>query len=337
MIFWLIISTVVFFTSWRLTLATQSHAIKNDLLDHPDNRSSHKIPTPSGGGIAIVATYLSSLAGLWFVGSLDSQLFIALFAGGGLIAAVGYWDDRSPLPAKVRLIAHFLSAAIAIIALQVWSLEYPWNTWLPVWVNVPLLSLGIVWMVNLYNFMDGIDGIAGIESISTALVLLIFSLYLGQSELAILMLLLAASSAGFLRCNWPPASIFLGDVGSGFLGFEFAVFAVASEAKFELPIWVWLILLAVFFIDTGVTLVRRMLSGEVWYRAHRSHAYQILSRRWGSHKRVVFSVLVLNLLWLTPLSALALYLPDYWFVLLGVAVLPLLIIAILLKAGDQSV
>ncbi len=337
MIVGLIISVLVFFASWRITLAARSHAIKNDLLDHPGDRSSHKVSTPSGGGIAIVGTYLFSLAGLWIYGWLDTQLFIALFIGGGLISAVGYWDDRSPLPAKVRLIAHFLSAVIAIIALQVWSLEYPWNPWLPTWMNIPLLLLLIIWMVNLYNFMDGIDGIAGIESVSTALFIFLFAIVSGQPELATLMLLLAASSAGFLLCNWPPASIFLGDVGSGFLGFVFAVFAVASEAKFEVPIWVWLILLAVFFIDTGVTLIRRLLSGEVWYQAHRSHAYQILSRHWGSHKRVVLSVLAINLLWLAPLSGLAFYWSDYWFVMSGVAAFPLIMIAIIVKAGDQSV
>lgn len=336
MMLWIGIAGLVMFSSWWMTLLIRRHAIKHQMLDHPGERSSHINPKPSGGGLAIVIAFLSSLVGLWVSGWLDSKLFAALFLGGSLVAIVGYWDDRSPLPAKVRFLVHLVAVVIAMVCLQVWTLALPWNHWLPLWINFPLTTLLMIWMVNLYNFMDGIDALAGMQAITIAMVILVIALISGRSELAVLMLLLAASSAGFLICNWPPASIFLGDIGSGFLGFQFAVLAIASETKFGLSVWVWVILLAVFFADTGVTLIRRIFIGEVWYQAHRSHAFQIMSRRWGSHLRVDLAVLGFNFIWLAPLSLVAVYYPKYGVLMSGVAALPLIWIALKVRAGDPS-
>jgi Fuc2NAc and GlcNAc transferase len=162
-------------------------------------------------------------------------------------------------------------------------------------------ALGIAWTVNLFNFMDGIDGIASAEAVFISW---------GGAWLAPLMGSAAAVPAvgctfgavccGFLVWNWPPARIFMGDVGSGYLGFVLVVLALAATRENPAALAVWLILGGIFFCDAFVTLVRRLARGERLYQAHRSHAYQWLSRRWGSHRSVTLAVVCVNLGWLLP-------------------------------------
>jgi Fuc2NAc and GlcNAc transferase len=150
-----------------------------------------------------------------------------------------------------------------------------------------LLSvLGIVWAINLYNFMDGIDGIAAAEAIVASLAGAGLLLWQGQGDLASISLIVAGASAGFLVWNWEPARIFMGDVGSGFLGFVFGTLALASERRGAMPALVWILLLGLFFGDATVTLLRRMLRGERWFEAHSNHAYQRLVRAGLRHRTV---------------------------------------------------
>src|SRR5690606_7293985 len=133
---------------------------------------------------------------------------------------------------------------------------------------------GIVWMINLYNFMDGIDGIAATETVMVCALAGILLLASGASIIAWTAWALAAACLGFLRWNWAPAQIFMGDVGSGFLGYCIAMLAIVSSREGSFPLWVWLILLGAFVVDAGVTLLRRMKQRLKWYEAHHSHAYQ---------------------------------------------------------------
>jgi Fuc2NAc and GlcNAc transferase len=194
----------------------------------------------------------------------------------------------------------------------------------------------LVWLLNLYNFMDGIDGIAAAETVSVAGSAAVLLMAAGEWEIAVWLACLAFSSAGFLFWNWPPARIFMGDVGSGFLGYELGVCALLTASAGWLSIWTWIILLGAFLTDASVTVLRRMLRGDRWYAAHRSHAYQHAARRWGGHRKVTLAVIIVDLAWLLPLAVLSESFPHAapWLVL--VAILPLAGLALALGAGKAA-
>jgi Fuc2NAc and GlcNAc transferase len=184
--------------------------------------------------------------------------------------------------------------------------------------------VGIVWAVNLYNFMDGIDGLAAGEAVSVGAVAAVFLWLTGAPGLAALSLLLAAAAGGFLVWNWHPARIFMGDVGSGSLGYAFGVMTVASERAGAVPAAVWLLLLGVFFGDATLTVLRRLARGEPIFRAHRSHAYQRAPLAGLSHARVTSTVLLLNAV-LALLAGAALLRPRLLLPAVGVAIAVLLV------------
>ena len=265
-----------------LTEIIRRYSIKNDLLDTPDFRSSHSIATPSGGGLSIVICFLGALA--FSTSLLDNTLF-AFIGSGILIATVGFCDDRNSIAVKWRLLSHFIAA--------IWILY--WFGGLPEfeiiglsinlgWFGFVIAAFVLVWLLNLFNFMDGIDGIAASETIYVAFAGAYFSWLNGLEDLSYISLILAASTMGFLILNWAPAKIFMGDVGSSFLGLMLGTIIYANILKGS-SVWIWLILLSVFLIDSGVTLVRRIINGDKWYMAHCSHAYQHAARKWG-HKKV---------------------------------------------------
>lgn len=283
-----------FVTSLLLTGLVRRYALSRSLIDRPNERSSHSIPTPRGGGLAIVVVVLGGVAALAFAEMLPAVTAIALGGGGTLVAAVGFVDDRRGVPAQVRIGVHLLAAGWAVwwlggmneLTIGAFRVHVGW-------AGSFLALATIVWATNFYNFMDGIDGLAAGEATSAGLGA---ALLLGGSgsPLASVTLLTAAAAAGFLGWNWPPARIFMGDVGSGFLGFLFAALALASENARELPALVWLILLGAFFADATITLVRRMVRGERWYAAHRTHAYQRAVQAGWPHRRVTLLVLLVN-------------------------------------------
>ena len=170
------------------------------------------------------------------------------------------------------------------------------------WSAQVFAALLIVWLLNLYNFMDGIDGIAGIEAVTVGAGCAVVAFVVGYPAGAIACLLLAAASAGFLAWNFPPARIFMGDAGSGFLGVVFGVLAVDASRQTPELLWSWLILLGAFIVDATVTLLRRLIRGERVYEAHRSHAYQHAARAIGKHRPVTLAIGAINVLWLLPLA-----------------------------------
>ncbi len=202
------------------------------------------------------------------------------------------------------------------------------------WVGFALATLGIVWMLNLFNFMDGIDGIAASESVFIAAAgALCVAVTSGTSGMVEISLLVGAASLGFLTWNWPPAKVFMGDVGSGFLGYVFGVLIVTAAGVDAAAFWSWLIVSGVFLVDATVTLVRRAVRGERVYQAHRSHAYQRLASRWRSHRRVTIASIAVNVVWLLPCSLLAARRPDLAAWIAVGALAPLLGIVIALGAG----
>lgn len=322
-----------FGAAWLMTWGVRRYALAHNVLDLPNSRSSHKVPTPRGGGMAIVVTCSLALVVLGVSGLLAPSALFALLGAGTLVALIGFLDDHQPVAARWRLLVHFLAAA--------WGLF-----WLGGMPEVRVLGLGalsgwlwsllglvyLVWLLNLYNFMDGIDGIAGVEAICVCLGGALLYVLAGHHQMALLPLLLALASAGFLFWNFPPARIFMGDAGSGYLGLLIGLFSLqAAWVAYEL-LWSWLILLGVFVVDASVTLLRRLLLGVPVYQAHRSHAYQHASRQFGRHLPVTVAVAVINICWLLPLSLWAAQGQGGLFILL-LAYVPLVLLAFWYRAG----
>jgi Fuc2NAc and GlcNAc transferase len=194
----------------------------------------------------------------------------------------------------------------------------------------------LVWLTNLFNFMDGIDGLAGMEAVCVSVFGGILLFHGGLASYSQLFWLLAAASLGFLLWNWPPAKIFMGDVGSGFLGFTLGTLALFSSSSNSGLIWPWLILLAAFIVDATVTLLRRMFSRARWYEAHRSHAYQHAAQAWASHTKVTLAVAVINIGWLFPLAWAASRFPQAAPAFAVVAAVPLVFITLQFEAGREQ-
>ena len=267
------------------------------------------------------------LAFLYAAGSLAPPLASALILGGLCVAAVGFWDDVRSAPILVRMIVHLGAAALAVYCLGRTSHGGA--------AGLLLTVLAIVWFLNLFNFMDGIDGIAASEAVfvlSGAAVLSVFVARCSVEQVGP-QLLAAAACLGFVRWNWPRAAIFMGDVGSGYLGYAIAVIAIASAQAGAINIYAWIILAGVFMVDATVTLTVRSLRGERIYQAHRTHAYQRLARRWGSHLRVTVSVVIVNIVWLFPCAALAVRFPGAAPGICIMALAPLALCALLIRSG----
>jgi Fuc2NAc and GlcNAc transferase len=308
------------------------------LLDVPNARSSHAVPTPRGGGAAIVLVTTAGVIAGALRGEIAPGLAIALAVGGTAVGLVGFADDRGSLPAGVRLGVHFGAALVALkclgglppLLIGAHLLDLGWTGYV-------LGSLGIVWAVNLFNFMDGIDGIAASEALFVAAAGSMLSLVTnGAPGVSFIGLVFAAACGGFLLWNWPPARIFLGDVGSGYLGYVIVVLAVAATRDNPVALWVWLILGGAFFVDATVTLARRILRNERVHEAHRSHAYQWLARRWRSHRKVTLAVVAVNLFWLLPCAVLAARVPRYAGAAVILALAPLAALVAAIGSGRKE-
>lgn len=320
--------------SWGVTGWVRRYALARSVLDIPNARSSHTTPTPRGGGLAIVLAFLLVLPVLASQGRIESPLMWALLGAGAWTALLGFLDDHQHIPARWRLLGHFVGA--------VWALY--WLGGMPPvellglkrdlgWAGHILAALGLVWLLNLYNFMDGIDGIASIETISVCLGGIVLYWLSGNVQLMWAPLALVVAVLGFLYWNFPPASIFMGDSGSGFLGIALGVMALQAAWISPELLWGWLILLGVFIVDATLTLLHRLVRGERVYEAHRSHAYQYASRCFGGHLPVTLAVAVLNFFWLLPVALWVIVGDVSGLLGLVVAYFPLIVIAWKFRAG----
>jgi Fuc2NAc and GlcNAc transferase len=321
-----------------LTALVRNLAVAAGVLDIPNQRSSHQTPIPRGGGAAIVAATTAALGILSWLGELRSELLMAMVGGGLAVAAIGFVDDRRPVPPAVRLAVHVGAALWALFwvgglgPLQIGEHSVALGGF-----GYVLGVLGIVWVLNLFNFMDGIDGIAASEATFVAWggAWLTGAAAPGSAGVAPAAAVFGAACLGFLGWNWPPARVFMGDVGSGYVGYLIAVLALAATRHDPAAVWVWLILGGVFFVDATVTLVRRVLRGESAQQAHREHAYQHLARRWSSHGKVTVTALAVNLVWLLPCAVLAARRPQHALAYVGLAFAPLAVLAVTIGAGRR--
>jgi len=267
-------------------------ALRGNVIDIPNQRSSHTQPTPRGGGLAIDAVVLLAWIG-YILLRLPSQEWtprLVLAGGAILIALVSWLDDLYSLSNSIRFAAHILAAIAVMCFMRSWK-----DIELPLLGPVPLQSallypLTLLWIVGLtsaYNFMDGIDGIAGLQAVAAGLSWSVLAWQSGRIDIAVLSLLIAGGAIGFLGHNWPPARIFMGDVGSTVLGFSFAVIPLlfnSGSTRVDpltaiLPVWP-------FVFDTTFTFFRRLGRGENVFASHRSHLYQRLTIAGWSHRTV---------------------------------------------------
>jgi Fuc2NAc and GlcNAc transferase len=324
--------------SWALTGFLRRYALAQNLIDIPNERSSHSIPTPRGGGLAIVISLLAALPILNRLDLLATNVLVALWGAGCAVAVTGFLDDHGHIAARWRLLVHFCAAVWGLY----WLGGFPTLTVFGYlidlgWLGYVLAVIYIVWLLNLYNFMDGIDGLASIEAI-TVCASGALMVWLVRPDLTAWMLpaLLATSVFGFLLWNFPPARIFMGDAGSGFLGITLALLSIQAAWIDAQLIWVWLILLGVFIVDATITLCRRVHRGEKFYKAHCSHAYQFASRILGAHRPVTLAVCAINIFWLLPVAALVALEKLDGIVGMVVSYLPLFSLAYRYKAGDRE-
>ncbi len=290
-----IVMFLLFPSAWVLTSLIMRYATRQGMLDIPNSRSSHSIPKPRGGGLSFVTLFLLFAGICFYAMNVPTRMSLGLIVPGLAVAAVGWFDDKKNLSVLFRAGVHLISAICAVywlngleqisIGPQVIELGH---------VGFVLAVLGIVWSINMYNFMDGIDGLAASEAVVVATFGGFLSLMSGSTTVALLAFGVSLSVGGFLVWNWPPAKIFMGDVGSGFLGFTFAYLALFSEKTKGVTLIVWLALLSAFVVDATLTLIRRVVSGEKWYQPHRTHAYELAVQVGYTHRQVTVSMIALT-------------------------------------------
>lgn len=324
--------------SYVCTALLRQYALAENIMDIPNERSSHQIPTPRGGGIGFVATFLLALFGLGFLKILPWNIVFGFGLSGFLIALIGFIDDRHSLSPIVRLCGQFVASIFTLHCLGLLTMGFSgeWS-FLGNFVLNAVAVVFLVWMINLYNFMDGIDGLASVEAITVAASFIGIASAIGYAGILWIPEILAASVLGFLLWNFPPAKIFMGDAGSGFLGLILGSLLIQSaKSDFHLAVSLF-ILLGCFITDATYTLVKRLIQGDKVYQAHCSHAYQHAAGRCNGHLMVTFVVFLLNLFWLSPMAYLVakhtLSIP--WGLFL--AYLPLLVLATYFEAGKSRV
>lgn len=322
-----------FVLAWALTALVLTMARRAKLIDVPNVRSSHQQPTPRGGGLAIVVSL--AVASPWLAGAdtVSARLALDVIPAALAVAAIGIVDDRWQLPTWPRAVVHMMAGAWILHRLP----GLPVVELLGVnlgegVVGVALALLYLVWATNLFNFMDGTDGIAASQAIlvnvGAAVLQGVFlggTAWLGPA-------LVACCCAGFLAWNWPPARIFMGDVGSGFLGLLIGSMTLVYALEASILFWAWMILQGTFMVDATTTIFRRLARGERVTQAHRSHAYQHLARRVG-HRTVMCAFGATIGFWLFPLAWLVVHGTLSGFMGVVLAYAPLVVVATLLGAG----
>ena len=267
-------------------------SLKREIIDVPNERSSHTMPTPRGGGLVIFL--VSAMTFLIYSVFRGESFYWAYFAGALIVAIVSLADDIRELSPFLRIICHSLAAVTAIWAFG----GFGWF-WIPFYGIVNLGYFGdaiaflwIVWLINAYNFMDGIDGIAATQSITAGIGWSLTGIVLGVHDVAFYGGVLAASSLGFLLLNWQPAKIFMGDVGSAFLGYSFAVLPLLTVKRLSDPTvasilpWIGVFTVWFFVFDSFYTLLKRLFRGAKIWQPHREHIYQKLIIAGLPHSRV---------------------------------------------------
>ena len=299
MVEYVILAALVFILSYLVTRHLCSPAARLRLLDHPNERSLHASPTPRTGGLAILGSLVAGFAILQLfgdaVGAGTGRWFVVAAV---LIGAVSFWDDRAGLPPGIRFAVHSAVAVATVFGtgLSVPHISFPLlGTWSLGPLGIPMAVLFLIWMTNLYNFMDGMDGFAGGMTVVGFGFLGYMAFLGGQSGVAMLAVLIISATGGFLVYNMPPARIFMGDVGSAPLGFLAGALSLKGVHEQAFDFWIPVLIFSPFLVDATMTLLQRLLRGEKVWQAHREHYYQRLVLSGWSHRKTVVIEYVLML------------------------------------------
>ncbi len=321
----------LFFTSVIGVRLFCRYAIKNGILDVPNDRSSHQEVTPRGAGVVFVLLWFFTLLTGYQLDWVSGKQLLIFLPSTALVSAIGFYDDNFELAASKRLWIQGLAAVIWLCLVGDMSGLHLFNQSAVHlgWVGLVVAFLGLVWSTNIYNFMDGLDGMAAVEALFVFGVGGLLFWQIGESNLALLAWCLVLTVAGFLVWNWPKARVFMGDVGSYCLGFLVAAFALVGDRWYHIPITLWVILYGIFWFDATVTLLRRLWLKENLAMAHREHAFHRLHRLGYSHSQVLRGVIALNCV-LTGIALWASHHPLYigWCLLLTVSILSLIYLII---------
>lgn len=331
----LLLCSLLFLGSAILTGSYRAVAQRVRIIDVPVGRSAHSSPVPVGGGVSIAGLILLVVAYYYAAGRIPGNEFAALMAAL-VIACIGIADDVRPLDVRWRIPAQFLASAFVVYCLgDVPAIDFGFFFFPESLLLNVLAVFAMVWLLNLFNFMDGIDGIAATELIAVNVVSLLIVIN-SDAVITLLSASLAAVAAGFLVWNWAPARIFMGDVGSGFIGFTLGVMALLSMLHGSMTVWSWVLLLGVFIVDATLTLFVRYRARQRWYEGHASHAYQNAARHYKSHAKVTITVMLINFFWLGPLAWLSVQYPRMGLGITIVGLLPLLLLARRFGAGVEN-
>ena len=326
--------SIVFLVAVALTYIYKIIAIRFNFIAVPNNRSSHNKLIPTGGGIVIGIVYIwSFIYLLFYIEQVSAEVFqvsVGLAMGGIAITIVGFIDDIFETRELTKLIIQIM---LSIWNIYVFLLNI--DNFVDLISNIyywPFIFLALfilVWLINVFNFMDAIDGMALSGSIMIAWsAAFIIMLTQGNNENSIMLFLLGIICFAFLVFNFPPASIFMGDAGSLFLGYFFGGIIVKTFLDSDINFWTWVILLAHFLTETTLSTLMRIKLTKAWYKAHRSLSYQNLARILNSHKKVTIGSILFYIIWLFPLAILSCFYINLGPLLFLIAIIPVIIMVI---------
>jgi len=313
---WLAVGLFASVLSYTACLKALALARKSGMIALPGERQSHQRATPTGGGLGLIFSIVITTVCLELMISLPDFWWQSLLPGVVLLAIVGWRDDRFPVSQMLRLLIQ--------LAVSIWLLGFGW------WefsfrgmVFFTFVVVAMVWLMNVYNFMDGSNGMAGFQGVFAGVTMAVLFQLGGEHTMALIALIVAAACAGFLPLNFPSAKVFMGDVSSVPLGFIFASFAVYGVQSGSMSFPLSVLIMSVFLVDATLTLLSRAFRGERWYTAHAQHVYQRLIAKGWSHRRVLVVYQVINLTWVLPAIVLVKTYSQYAIVTVGFVLLSL--------------
>jgi Fuc2NAc and GlcNAc transferase len=289
-------------------------AEKSGMIAFPGERQSHQNATPTGGGLGLIFSIVMTTLCLELIVSLPFFWWQKVFPGVLLLTIVGWRDDKFPVSPLLRLLIQ-LAVSMWLIGFGWW--DFPWRD-MVYWSGA---VVAMIWLMNLYNFMDGSNGMAGFQGVFSGVTMAALFQFGDESSMALVALVVAAGCAGFLPLNFPRARVFMGDASSVPLGFIFAAFAVYGVWTGSISLPLSILIMSVFLVDTTLTLLSRVIRGERWYTAHAQHVYQRLIAQGWTHQRVLVVYQSINVVLVLPAIVLAKIYPQYALVTVALILL----------------
>lgn len=329
----LILFIALTLSGFGLTHFLIRYSVKHQLLDIANHRSSHVIATPRIGGVSfvILISLLLVVDALVIHPNQQITILLGILLPCAIVAITALVDDIKSLSQKQRFLLYLGASTVAVYMFPIESS----STGVVIAISL-LFIISFTWLINLFNFMDGIDGIATSEAIFVLLALAYFTYSHNDLSATQQILFYIAPILGFLLLNWQPAKIFMGDSGSTFLGCLVGCLLLKAVSDGIINIYSTVILLGCFLTDATWTLTYRLVSGQQWYNAHRSHSYQILARRLKSHQSVTMIYTAINLIWLFPLALYSKNHEHYGLLITIICFLPLTALCFIIGAGKKA-